>query len=198
MQFPIKLAQNANAIWPSPSSELQALAKAWAANLNAHLGQIWSKSPSTVDLHPTETRRLPPNPKSRPRESEREKRSGSCERRRRRPRAPSARAAPFCHGLLFSHRSLLPSTVVPQAAATATAILFSHRLATVVPQAAATVTAGCQATATAGSRAAAAGSRAIATRSPPPRRRHPSLFEFLAPPPSPYYECQGDGTPYLG
>jgi hypothetical protein len=56
MQFPIKLAQNANAIWPSPSSELQASAKAWAANLNAHLGQIWSKSPSTVDLHPTETR----------------------------------------------------------------------------------------------------------------------------------------------
>jgi hypothetical protein len=115
-------------------------------------------------------------------------------------------------GLLFSHRSLLPSTVVPQAAATATAILFSRCLTTVAPQAAATATAGCQATATAGSRAAAAGSRAaatgsraaatgsraVATRSPPPRRRHPSLFEFLAPPPSPYYECQGDGTPYLG
>jgi hypothetical protein len=93
MQFLIKLAQNANAIWPSPSSELQASAKAWAANLNAHLGQIWSKSPSTVD-HPTETRRPPPNPKSQPRESEREKRSGGYERRRRRPRAPSARAAP--------------------------------------------------------------------------------------------------------
>jgi hypothetical protein len=83
-----------------------------------------------------------------------------------------------------------------------------RRLATVVgsvvPQAATTATAGCQATATAGSRAAAtrsraaaAGSRAVTTRSPPPRRR-PSLFEFLAPPPSPYYECQGDGTPYLG
>jgi hypothetical protein len=80
----------------------------------------------------------------------------------------------------------------------------------VVPQAVATATAGCQATAgsraatagsraaTTGSRAAAAGSRAIATRSPPPRRRRPSLFEFLAPPPSPYYECQGDETPYLG
>jgi hypothetical protein len=54
MQFPIKLAQNTNAIWPSLSSELQASAKAWAANLNAHLGQIWSKSSSTVDLHPTE------------------------------------------------------------------------------------------------------------------------------------------------
>jgi hypothetical protein len=29
-------------------------------------------------------------------------------------------------------------------------------------------------------------------------RRRPSLFEFLALSPSPYYECQADGTPYLG
>jgi hypothetical protein len=29
-----------------------------------------------------------------------------------------------------------------------------------------------------------------------PPCRCPSLFEFLAPPPSPYYKCQGDGTPY--
>jgi hypothetical protein len=80
-----------------------------------------------------------------------------------------------------------------------------HKTATVVgsviPQAAATATVGCQAATTRSraaateSRAAAAGSRAVATRSPP-RRRRPSLFEFLVPPPSLYYECQGDGTPY--
>jgi hypothetical protein len=105
MQFLIKLVKNANTIWPSLSSDLQASAKAWAANLNAHLGQIWSKSPSTVDLHPMETRQPPPNPKSRPRESEREKRSGGCERR---PRAPSARAAPSP-----SRSSLLPSFSSP-------------------------------------------------------------------------------------
>jgi hypothetical protein len=82
MQFPIKLAQNANAICPSLSSELQTSAKAWAANLNAHLGQIWSKSPSTVDLHPTEPRM------DQPRESERE------EWRLRAPVVPSTR--PLC------------------------------------------------------------------------------------------------------
>jgi hypothetical protein len=116
----------------------------------------------------------------------------------------------YSNTVLFSRRSLLPSTAVlfarlfqkelrvlrqrylvlltsaicsssPSPRKTATVV------GSVVPQAAAT-----------GSRAAAAGSRAVATRSPPPRRRRPSLFEFLAPPPSPYYDCQSDGTPYLG